>query len=102
MKKLLSLMLLTFLLASCATEKVIPVGVIEKIYSNSSARISYPEANLKKGDAVKLIRVFWTMSRRNESLVMNGVVNSVVGNDVYDVTFDGTKTISETNIVRRQ
>lgn len=101
MKKLLSLILLSALITSCATEKIAPVGVIKKINSHSEAIISYPESNLNQGDSVKLIRVFWTMGRRNETLVMNGIVSNKVGNDLYDVKFDGSKSISETNIIRK-
>ncbi len=101
MKKLLSFILLTLILVSCATEKIIPVGRITKITTPTTALVNYPESNLKKGQQVNLIRVYWAMGRRGESLVMPGIVEGILGDELYEIKFDGTKEISETNIVRK-
>jgi hypothetical protein len=101
MKKLLSFLFLGLLMVSCAEQPYVHTGRIHKIVSPTEAHVKYPTANLSKGDKVKLIRVYWTMGRRNESLVMPGVVAENLGNDLYEIKFDGSKEISETNIVRK-
>ena len=101
MKKMITAISLSLFLVSCATEKIIPVGRIRKITSSNTAIVNYPESDLKVGHDVNLIRVYWTMGRRGESLRMPGKVEKVLSENTYEIKFDGTHEISETNIVRK-
>ncbi len=101
MKKLLSFILLTLFLVSCATVKVEPRGEITKIISATEAVVNYPEVKLNIGDKVRLMRVSWMMRVRKETLKMEGVISKNLGSDLYEVKFDGSSDIDDENIVRK-